>query len=1000
MIQDIWVKCAKEGETCKFSGERMVRYGATNGKWKYKPYTNSVKCNSSNFGSINTNGKAKVCFFQNVTHTWKRCAEENKSCSISGTAIIRYGRDSKNNYKQLTNNVNCKNSVFKDPYKGKKKYCDIMVNIYWKKCASEGNSCNFDGTTLVKYGYEKKWKIQELTHGTACNNSVFGDPYKGKKKSCVKRMGKYFWIECATEGGKCNDLPGAVIVKYGAKDKYKFKEAYNSISCKNSVFGDPIKGTKKKCYYAIYNVADAPESLNDLEAAEVNEPISASAVKANSSCDKGGFGFNGQCLSGQRDSGLPSDTDSALDFLGAIMYKATMNVDVCLGDWSGSSIKSNSYLQYNKCHTIPVVSDFDYGVIGFNAEEVPCGDPQLVQACAVWDQCGTVALSVNGGLVNCAANYTGVGAILGSLAKTLNYVSIGFSLKRLFTKSFDIAYNKGSSVDKKTITTFAHFYFKLGLKFPFADLKIGNQKVSNFFTINADMYLMLDFGDSLSVIEDFITDIRKGDSDTGENLVDNIINANFEVSLGITGSFVLNLNKLTQGFLPNLSFNLGEVNLLLTNGNGGSSGMNRGIYLYFKVGFNNISSLFQKIVDQFSGILSLFGLKIEIPNINASVGIGLFIQDDSAGIYLNAPGTQYFFTINADMYLMLDFGDSLSVIEDFVNDIRKGDSDTGENLIDNIINANFEVCLGIKGSFVLNLNKLTQGFLPNLSFNLGEVNLLLTNGNGGSSGMNRGIYLYFKVGFNNISSLFQTIVDQFSGILSLFGLKIEIPNINASVGIGLFIQDDSAGIYLSSLFGLKIEIPNINASVGIGLFIQDDSAGIYLNAPGTSLYCQFIYSTEKGSCDFNSQFFTALIEGAKWIIKHARQMFETAGKEIVRFSKDTAKFASKAAGAVSGYFNNNVKNFFQRDVKNALVNTGTDVKEFFQNDVGGAVNKAGKVISGKASGAIDALGNVAEDVGKALSTAFNDAGDALKDTGEDIKDVGESIGNAITSGSW
>ena len=44
-------------------------------------------------------------------------------------------------------------------------------------------------------------------------------------------------------------ISGTVNVAYGANGKYAYK--YNQtkdMQCNNAVFGDPIKGTRKKCY--------------------------------------------------------------------------------------------------------------------------------------------------------------------------------------------------------------------------------------------------------------------------------------------------------------------------------------------------------------------------------------------------------------------------------------------------------------------------------------------------------------------------------------------------------------------------------------------------------------------------------------------------------------------------------------------------------------------------------------------------------------------------------
>jgi len=57
--------------------------------------------------------------------------------------------------------------------------------------------------------------------------------------------------ECANESGTCV-LPTDTTTKriyYGAGSNWKWSHAAGSIGCNNTVFGDPIVGTAKKCYY-------------------------------------------------------------------------------------------------------------------------------------------------------------------------------------------------------------------------------------------------------------------------------------------------------------------------------------------------------------------------------------------------------------------------------------------------------------------------------------------------------------------------------------------------------------------------------------------------------------------------------------------------------------------------------------------------------------------------------------------------------------------------------
>jgi type IV pilus assembly protein PilY1 len=56
---------------------------------------------------------------------------------------------------------------------------------------------------------------------------------------------------CANENGTCVLPAGTIkLIYYGAGNNWYYTHATGSISCANAVFGDPISGVAKKCYYA------------------------------------------------------------------------------------------------------------------------------------------------------------------------------------------------------------------------------------------------------------------------------------------------------------------------------------------------------------------------------------------------------------------------------------------------------------------------------------------------------------------------------------------------------------------------------------------------------------------------------------------------------------------------------------------------------------------------------------------------------------------------------
>ena len=64
----------------------------------------------------------------------------------------------------------------------------VTLTSDWTFCAAEDGVCAFTGTEEVRYGANGSYFYKTLTDGTACTNSVFGDPISGTAKHCAIRM--------------------------------------------------------------------------------------------------------------------------------------------------------------------------------------------------------------------------------------------------------------------------------------------------------------------------------------------------------------------------------------------------------------------------------------------------------------------------------------------------------------------------------------------------------------------------------------------------------------------------------------------------------------------------------------------------------------------------------------------------------------------------------------------------------------------------------------------
>jgi len=107
---------------------------------------------------------------------------------------------------------------------------------------------------LMAYGLDSKWTIKIVTNSFVCSNDFFGeDPYIGINKGCYRLKNYSSFTVCASEGATCNmKETGYKLVRYGYDPKYTYKILNsNSVSCSNTVFGDPYSGKKKACDYIV-----------------------------------------------------------------------------------------------------------------------------------------------------------------------------------------------------------------------------------------------------------------------------------------------------------------------------------------------------------------------------------------------------------------------------------------------------------------------------------------------------------------------------------------------------------------------------------------------------------------------------------------------------------------------------------------------------------------------------------------------------------------------------
>ncbi|WP_179131053.1 putative Ig domain-containing protein [Candidatus Entotheonella palauensis] len=75
-----------------------------------------------------------------------------------------------------------------------------------------------------------------------------GTPSVGQLIQVINNADNRGWIPCADENQFC-DFDGEKDVRYGANGAYAFGTFTDGVNCTNGVFGDPIQGVGKQCWY-------------------------------------------------------------------------------------------------------------------------------------------------------------------------------------------------------------------------------------------------------------------------------------------------------------------------------------------------------------------------------------------------------------------------------------------------------------------------------------------------------------------------------------------------------------------------------------------------------------------------------------------------------------------------------------------------------------------------------------------------------------------------------
>lgn len=130
----------------------------------------------------------------------------------------------------------------------------------WQRCASQDEVCRFEGQALVRYGAEGRYAFQVARKRIVCDVEEFGgDPAYGVVKQCdysyelnrretSSSTPSRGWTHCAGEDEYCR-VPGTARMRYGAGNRYVYRNVTGGVLCSARAFGDPAYGEHKTCEY-------------------------------------------------------------------------------------------------------------------------------------------------------------------------------------------------------------------------------------------------------------------------------------------------------------------------------------------------------------------------------------------------------------------------------------------------------------------------------------------------------------------------------------------------------------------------------------------------------------------------------------------------------------------------------------------------------------------------------------------------------------------------------
>ena len=271
---------------------------------------------------------------------------------------------------------------------------------------------------------------------------------------------------------------------------------------------------------------------------------------------------------------LKDQVDMLTKMLGGAISKKT-GFELCFGDFKAADMKAKTL-----CSAIPLNPQTKLGYV-YVTSNIPCPDMTTLEVCVAFDQCGTVALSLNPKILNCVSSSTGPGKIIGLLAKFTHHASAGFSLNRKFEMNAQIFHpNEAGDATISDFTIKGHIFIEIELQLPdeWNEKYLGKlAKVLEIHPGKGTAILDINILNEKGKSDMFKTlaQIKSGDVKGFFKLVYQVV---AELYLEVNSYIVLKLGEVTHGILPNLTFNLFHGTALFVV-QGGNTGLAKGFYI-------------------------------------------------------------------------------------------------------------------------------------------------------------------------------------------------------------------------------------------------------------------------------------------------------------------------------------------------------------------------------------------------------------------------------------